>query len=84
VQNFVVMPLTFLSGAFYLVERLPEPFATLSHFNPMFYLIDGFRYGFIGHAEGDLTIGVIASLLITTSLAVVCYLVFRSGWRLKS
>ena len=84
VQNFVVMPMTFLSGAFYLVERLPEPFATLSHFNPMFYLIDGFRYGFIGHAEGDMTIGVIASLAITALLAVVCYLVFRSGWRLKS
>lgn len=84
VQNFVVMPMTFLSGAFYLVERLPEPFATLSHFNPMFYLIDGFRYGFIGHSEGDLTVGVIASLLITATLAVICYLVFRSGWRLKS
>lgn len=84
VQNFVVMPMTFLSGAFYLVERLPEPFATLSHFNPMFYLIDGFRYGFIGHSEGSLMVGVVASLLITASLAVVCYLVFRSGWRLKS
>ena len=43
VQNFVVMPMTFLSGAFYLVENLPEPFATISHFNPMFYLIDGCR-----------------------------------------
>ena len=84
VQNFVVMPMTFLSGTFYLVERLPEPFATLSHFNPMFYLIDGFRYGFIGHAEGSLTVGVLASVLITVVLGAVCYLVFRSGWRLKS
>ena len=48
VTNFVIMPMTFLSGTFYLVERLPEPFRTLSQFNPFFYLIDGFRYGFIG------------------------------------
>ena len=84
VQNFVVIPMTFLSGAFYLVERLPEPFATASHFNPMFYLIDGFRYGFIGHAEGNLTVGVLASVIITAALGLICYLVFRSGWRLKS
>ena len=58
VTNFVIMPMTFLSGTFYLVERLPEPFRTFSHFNPFFYLIDGFRYGFIGHAEGSLAIGV--------------------------
>ena len=84
VQNFVVMPMTFLSGAFYLVERLPEPFATLSHFNPMFYLIDGFRYGFIGQAEGNLWIGVLASAALTVFLAVACWQVFRSGWRLKT
>ena len=46
--NFVVMPMTFLSGTFYLVDRLPEPFRTISHYNPFFYLIAGFRYGFIG------------------------------------
>ncbi len=84
VQNFVVMPMTFLSGTFYLVENLPEPFATISHWNPFFYLIDGFRYGFIGHAEGSLMIGVIMSLLLTVVMAVACWLVFRSGWRLKS
>jgi ABC-2 type transport system permease protein len=84
VQNFVVMPMTFLSGAFYLVENLPEPFATISHFNPFFYLIDGFRSGFIGHAEGDIRIGVAMSAALTTGLAVACWAVFRSGWRLKS
>jgi len=84
VQNFVVMPMTFLSGTFYLVENLPEPFATISHWNPFFYLIDGFRYGFIGQAEGSLVIGVVMSLLLTVVMAVACWLVFRSGWRLKS
>ena len=84
VQNFVVMPMTFLSGAFYLVERLPEPFATISHYNPFFYLIDGFRSGFIGHAESNIWIGVALTGVLTLVLAVVCWLVFRSGWRLKS
>lgn len=84
VQNFVVMPMTFLSGTFYLVENLPGPFAAISHWNPFFYLIDGFRYGFIGHAEGSLLIGVIGSGVLTIVMAVACWLVFRSGWRLKS
>jgi ABC-2 type transport system permease protein len=84
VQNFVVLPMTFLSGAFYLVENLPQPFAAISHWNPFFYLIDGFRYGFIGHAEGSLLIGVIMSGALTVVMAVACWLVFKSGWRLKS
>ena len=84
VQNFIVMPMTFLSGTFYLVENLPEPFATISHFNPMFYLIDGFRYGFIGQAEGSLAVGVAMSLGLTVVMAGVCWTLFRTGWRLKS
>ena len=84
VQNFIVMPMTFLSGTFYLVENLPEPFATISHWNPMFYLIDGFRAGFIGHAEGSLAIGVAVSLGLTLVMAWVCWTLFRTGWRLKS
>lgn len=84
VQNFVIMPMTFLSGTFYLVDNLPEPFATISHWNPIFYLIDGFRAGFIGQAEGSLLIGVVLSGVLTLAMATACWLVFRSGWRLKS
>jgi len=86
VQNFVIMPMTFLSGAFYLVENLPAPFATISHYNPVFYLIDGFRAGFIGvdHAESTLWIGVAMSAALLVVLAVACWQVFKSGWRLKS
>ena len=84
VTNFIIMPLTFLSGTFYLVDKLPEPFRTASHYNPFFYLIDGFRYGFIGHAEGNLLIGVVLTAVMTVVMAVACWLVFRSGWRLKS
>ena len=84
VQNFIVMPMTFLSGTFYLVDNLPEPFRSFSRYNPFFYLIDGFRYGFIGHAESNLTVGVIGSAVLMVVMGVVCWLVFRSGWRLKS
>lgn len=84
VQNFVVLPMTFLSGAFYLVDNLPEPFSTLSRFNPFFYLIDGFRAGFIGHAEGSVVIGMAMSLGLTLIMGWACWAVFRSGWRLKS
>lgn len=84
VQNFVVMPMTFLSGTFYLVDSLPEPFAGISKFNPFFYLIDGFRAGFIGHAEGSLVVGVVMSAVLTVVMGAACWLVFRSGWRLKS
>ncbi|MEG1451297.1 ABC transporter permease [Brevundimonas sp.] len=84
VQNFVVMPMTFLSGTFYLVENLPAPFDAISRFNPFFYLIDGFRAGFIGQAESNLAIGLVMSGVLTLVLGVVCWLVFKSGWRLKS
>jgi len=84
VQNFVVMPMTFLSGTFYLIDSLPQPFASISRFNPFFYLIDGFRAGFIGHAEGNLLIGVVMSAVLTVLMGAACWLVFRSGWRLKS
>ena len=66
------------------VDRLPEPFRTASHFNPFFYLIDGFRYGFIGHADGSVAIGVAATLVLNVVLFFCCWTLFRTGWRLKS
>lgn len=84
VTNFVVMPLTFLSGTFYSVDRLPEPFRSISHFNPLFYLIDGFRYGFLGTSAGSLPIGVGSSALLTLVLAGLSWWLFKTGWRLKT
>jgi ABC-2 type transport system permease protein len=84
VTNFVIMPMTFLSGTFYLVERLPEPFRTASHFNPFFYLIDGFRYGFTGVAEGSLAVGVAMTLALTLATGLACYWAFREGYKIKS
>jgi ABC-2 type transport system permease protein len=84
ITNFLIMPMSFLSGTFYLVDRLPEPFRSASHFNPFFYLIDGFRYGFIGHSDGNLAIGVVMTGGLVVALAVICWLLFRAGWRLKT
>ena len=83
VTNFVITPLTFLSGTFYSIERLPEPFQTASHFNPVFYLIDGFRSGFTGVAESNLGVGALVCLALITALAAWCYFLFRSGYKLK-
>jgi ABC-2 type transport system permease protein len=84
VTTFVITPLTFLSGTFYSISRLPEPIRLISQFNPFFYMIDGFRYGFTGVADGSLTIGVILVGVVNIALAVGCYVLLRAGWRLKT
>jgi ABC-2 type transport system permease protein len=84
VTNFIVMPMTFLSGTFYRVTALPAPFNVLSRFNPFFYLIDGFRYGFIGRSDGSILVGVISSAALTVGLGLCALWIFRTGWRLKS
>jgi ABC-2 type transport system permease protein len=84
VQNFVLLPLTFLSGTFYSVKILPVIFQKLSAFNPFFYLIDGFRYGFTGVADGNVLIGALFVGTINLVLAITCYALLRSGWRLKT
>jgi ABC-2 type transport system permease protein len=84
VTNFIVMPMTFLSGTFYLVARLPEPFRTASQYNPFFYLIDGFRYGFIGHAEGSLAIGAALTVGLTLFTGWVCLWMFKTGYKIKT
>ena len=83
VTNFVIMPLSFLSGSFYSIERLPESFQNFAHLNPFFYLIDGFRYGFIGHSDGLIQIGIATTLSINVALAFVCYQIFKTGYKLK-
>ena len=84
VSNFVIMPLTFLSGTFYSVERMPEPFRVASRFNPLFHLIDGFRYGFIGRSEQPLGFGALFVLVLAAALGVVVWRLFTVGYRLKT
>ena len=84
VTNLVIMPMTFLSGTFYRATALPGFARVLSQFNPFFYLIDGFRYGFIGHADGSLVAGAATTAVLAVGLAIVCWMIVRSGWRLKT
>ncbi|MBI3419539.1 MAG: ABC transporter permease [Proteobacteria bacterium] len=84
VTNFVVMPATFLSGTFYTTAQLPEFWAKLCHLNPFFYMIDGFRYGFIGLADSPLGIGVAVMALSDAALAALCLFMLHSGYKLKS
>ncbi|MEO0878394.1 MAG: ABC transporter permease [Pseudomonadota bacterium] len=84
ITNFVITPLTFLSGTFYAINGLPEPFLTISKFNPVFYLIDGFRFGFTGVAEASIAVGVIITLVLNSLLAVTCLRLMRAGYKLKS
>ncbi|NIA71529.1 ABC transporter permease [Pelagibius litoralis] len=83
VTNFVITPFSFLSGTFYSIERLPPVWQTVAHFNPFFYMIDGFRYGFIGHADGSLTIGLAVMALFNLFLWTVAHRMFATGYRLK-
>ncbi len=84
VTNFIIVPLTFLSGTFYSTSILPEPIRTLSHYNPVFSLIDGFRYGFIGHADAPLLTGAAITGGLALALTWCCWAVLKSGYRLRS
>lgn len=83
VTNFIVTPLSFLSGTFYSIERLPELARTLAQFNPFFYMIDGFRYGFIGQADSNLITGVLVMAGVNMVLWSVCTWMFKTGYKLK-
>lgn len=84
ITNYIITPLAFLSGTFYSVGKLPEPWHTVSAFDPFFYMIDGFRYALTGHHDGNIALGmgIMAVSSVVMYLAVVA--LFRSGYRLKS
>lgn len=84
VTNFVVTPLTFLSGTFYSIERLPPLWRDIAHANPFFYMIDGFRFGFIGHADAPVWLGMVVLAVVDTALLTLTWWLFRIGYRLKS
>lgn len=84
VTNFVVQPLSLLSGTFYSVDRLHGVFQALSHANPFFYVISGFRYGFLGVSDSPLLIGSAMLFVIDVVLAIVCYVAIARGWKLKA
>lgn len=84
VTNFVVTPLSFLSGTFYSIDRLPEAARTLAHLNPFFYMIDGFRYGWTGHADAPPWIGVVVLAAVNALLWGLCHRMFATGYKLKA
>ena len=84
ITNFFITPLAFLSGTFYSIQRLPETFQAIAHFNPFFYMIDGFRYGVIGHADGNLIAGLAVMIGINVALWLVCTRMLHNGYKLKT
>ncbi len=83
-QNFVVMPLTFLSGVFYSVHSLPECWQRVSHVNPFFYMIDGFRYGFFGQSDVSPWISALVAGGSFVALALVTLNMLARGYKLRS
>jgi ABC-2 type transport system permease protein len=84
VTNFIVQPLSLLSGTFYSADRLAPAFRAVSHANPIFYVISGFRSGFLGIADSPVAFGAGLLLAINVALGVLCYELLRRGWRIKS
>jgi ABC-2 type transport system permease protein len=84
VTNFIVTPLSFLSGTFYSVDSLPPTFHFIAHLNPFFYFIDGFRYGFIGQTDGTLGTGILVMLGINLLLGFVAWRMIDRGYKLKA
>ena len=84
VSNFVVAPLALLSGTFYSIDALSPVFRAISHANPFFYVISGFRYGFVGAADSPVLFGALLLLAINLGLAAFCFALLRSGWKLKA
>ena len=82
--SYVITPLTFLSGTFYSTNSLPEFWRHVSHFNPFFYMLDGFRYSLTGAADGKLLTGAIYILILNLLLGAVLYFLIKKGYRIKS
>jgi len=84
VTNFIITPLSFLSGTFYSIDRLPENMQIVAHINPFFYMIDGFRYGFLGHEDALPVTGLVVVAVTNAVLVFGCYRMLKSGYKLKA
>ena len=82
-QNFLIMPATFLSGVFYSIHSLPKFWQTVSHFNPFFYMIDGFRYGFVGQSDVDPMLSLTIVTVAFAVLATFAVQLLKSGYKLR-
>ncbi len=84
ITNFVVLPLTFLSGTFYSISKLPQIWQSISLVNPFFYNIDGFRFAFTGISDSSLIFGAVFLITINFMLIAICYTLFYKGYKIKS
>lgn len=84
ITNFVITPLTFLSGTFYSIKQLPEFAQIITRFNPFFYLIDGFRFGFIGHSESNIYLTILVSVGTCVVLWIWGFYLIKVGYKIKS
>jgi len=83
VTNFLIVPLSFLSGTFYSIDRLPSVLHKISELNPFFYMIDGFRYGFIGTSDGSIIYGIIYLTILSFVTWYIAYLLYKRGYKIK-
>ncbi|MBU0799895.1 MAG: ABC transporter permease [Alphaproteobacteria bacterium] len=84
VTNFFITPMTFLSGTFYSIESLPGIWRHIAHYNPFFHMIDGFRYGFTGHADSDVIMGACILAAIDLALLFAAWRMLKTGYKIKS
>lgn len=84
ITNFIITPLAFLSGTFYSVETLPPVMRTATHWNPVFYLIDGMRYGVLGVSDAPPVQGMVICVGVTAVILALCWVWFRIGYRMKA
>ena len=82
--NFIIVPLSFLSGTFYSIEKLPDILHTISKINPFFYIIDGFRYGFLGVSDGSIKFGFFYLTTLSLIIWFFAYFLFKKGYKIKS
>ena len=83
-QNFLIVPLTFLAGVFYSIHSLPPFWQTVSHFNPFFYMIDGFRYGFFGQSDVNPLVSLAIVSVFFVVLATLAVRMLKSGYKLRA
>ena len=82
--NFIIVPLSFLSGTFYSIDRLPGSLVNISEMNPFFYIIDGFRYGFLGTSDRSIQFGLFYLIILSCLVWFVAYFLFKKGYKIKS
>ena len=82
--NFIIVPLSFLSGTFYSIDRLPDILKSVSAINPFFYIIDGFRYGFLGESDGSVFFGLLYLIILSFFTWLAAYMLFKKGYKIKS